>query len=215
MALEIMLSNGRGFCHDLRHDLESIFYVLIWVCSHMEGPETERSDPHSLPIREWCSMDVNLRKLGLIKLSHIADFEDSILGHFTPYWHDFKPYVRQMAEEFWPTTYQKPNNMTSESLLKILKAAIAAMPSESSGPDISVSQSGGGDLDAPVSRSYAVLDNKRNRQGQDVAVVSKRVKTRMRLMAVQDYGIWKESVMVSNSDAMYGSSTSTSFTRSL
>lgn len=217
MALEIMLSNGKEFYHDLRHDLESIFYVLIWLCSHMEGPETERSDPHSLPIREWCSMNVNLRKLGLIKLSHIADFEDSILGHFTPYWHDFKPYVRQMAEEFWPSTYQKPNNMTSKKMLKILKAAITVMkevPSESGGPDISVSQSESGDLDTSVSQSYAVLNSKRNRQGQDVAVVSKRMKTSKSHMAVQDFGIWKESVMVPNSDAMYGSAPSTSFTTS-
>jgi Fungal protein kinase len=208
MALEIMLKSGNKFSHDLRHDLESVFYVLIWVCSHMEGPETERSDPHSLPVREWCSMNVNLRKLGLIKLSHLADFEDSILRHFTPYWNDFKPYVRQLMDAFWPTTFQKSNSMTSEKMLEILKDAITNMKDAEE-------QFESGVVDTSVSQSYAVLNSKRNRQGQDVAVVSKRMKTSKSPMTVLDFGIWKESVMVPESDAMRGSLSSTSFTTSL
>ena len=223
MALEIMLSNGKKFCHDIRHDLESIFYVLIWVCSHMEGPEIERSDPHSLPVREWCTMNDNLRRLGLIKLSHIADFEDSILKHFTPYWKDFKPYARKLMDAFWPTSFQKPNSMTSKLMLEILEDAIANMKdseeqSERGGvitnmKDLEEQLESGG-VDTSVSRSYTILNSKRNRQGQDVVVVSKRMKTSRNTMLVQDYGIWKESVMVPDSDAMRSVS-STSFTTSL
>lgn len=168
----------------------------------------ERSDPHSLPIREWCTMNVNLRKLGLIKLSHIADFEDSILRHFTPYWNDFKPYVRQLAEVFWPTTYHKPNSMTSEKMLQILNDAIVNMKDAEE-------QFESGSVDTSVSRSYAVLNSKRNRQGQDVAVVTKRMKTSKNPTAVQDFGIWKESILVPDSDAMRGSVSSASFSTSL
>jgi hypothetical protein len=164
----------------------------------MEGPDMERSDPHSLPIREWCTMNANLRKLGLIKLSHIADFEDSILSHFTPYWKDFKPYVRQLVEAFWPTTYPKPNSMTSEKMLQILKDAIANMKDAEE-------QLESDSLDTPVSRSFEVLNSKRNRQGQDVALVNKRKKTSQNAMVVQDFGIWKESIMIPDSDAMRGS----------
>jgi hypothetical protein len=153
-------------------------------------------------------MNFDLRKLGLIKLSHIADFEDSILRHFTPYWDDFKPYMRQLMKEFWPTTFQKPNSMTSEKMLNILTNAIAHMK------DAEV-QSESGDLGKSVSRSYAVLNSKRNRQGQDIAVVSKQMKTGKSPITVQDFGIWKESVLISDSDAMRGSVLSSSFNRSL
>jgi hypothetical protein len=191
MALKIMLSNGKKICHDL----ESIFYVLIWVCSHMEGPETERSDPHSLeslPVREWCSMNVDLRTLGLIKLSHLAYFEDSILRHFTPYWNDFKPYLRQLKSAFWPTStmFPNPNNMTSEKMLAILREAIANVK------DVEVQYT-------LVSQSYSILNTKPYRQGQDVVAVSKRMKTAPGVsavskssMIVQDFGIWKESVIL-------------------
>jgi hypothetical protein len=207
MALEIMLSGGKKFCHGIHHDLESIFYVLIWVCSHMEGPEIECSDPHSLPIREWLNMNVSLRKLGLIKLSHLADFEDSILKYFTPYWNDFKPYAKQLLSAFFPTNYQK-SEITTERMLAILSEAVNNMENveaqdESGEP---------GDINNPpaISQSYAVLNSKRNRLGQDVAVVTKRMRTapgpgvsaasNKPMMAVQDFGIWKESLMVPYSE---------------
>jgi hypothetical protein len=203
MALEIMLKGGGTFVHDIRHDLESIFHVIIWVCCHMEGPEVERSDPFRLPVREWGNMSFKLHKLGLIKLSHFANFEDSILKHFTPYWHDFKPYIRQLKSAFWPESFEKPNCMTSERLLSILKDAAANVQ------DMGVQSGSSG---STVLQSYVLLNSKRSRQGQDIALVSKRPKIASVVPAagaggshthVQDLGIWEESVMVPNSDAVY------------
>jgi hypothetical protein len=199
MALEIMLKNGKTFYHDLRHDLESIFYVIIWVCCHMEGPEVERKDPYFLPVREWCNMNHSLRKLGLIKLSHLANFDDSILQHFPPYWHDFMPYMRQLKTAFWPESFETPNRITSEKMLSILKEASANVKDVGSQSDTTSST---------VLQSYVLLDSKRSRQGQDAALVSKRPKTASKVasaggsrMHVQDPGsIWMESVMIPNSD---------------
>jgi hypothetical protein len=196
MALEIMLRGGKNFRHQLHHDLESIFYVLIWVCCHMEGPEVERDDPYSLPIREWCNMNLKLAKIGLIKLSHLANFEDSILKHFTPYWQDFKPFMRELKSAFWPESFETPNSITSDVMLSILKKAAAS---------IHEVQSGGVDTTpAPVVQSYVLLNSKRSRQGQDTAMVSKRPRaavtgTSKGRMSVQDSGIWKESIMIEDS----------------
>jgi hypothetical protein len=142
-------------------------------------------------------MNLKLDSLGLLKLSHLANFDSSILKHFTPYWEDFKPYMRELKSAFWPTSFETANCITYDRMLSILKDAKAHVQ------EVDV-QSGG--LDAPVLQSYVLLNSKRSRQGQDVAVVSKRSKTftaasssRSR-MNVQDYGIWKESIMVPISD---------------
>jgi Fungal protein kinase len=72
MALEIMLMGGKTFCHSLNHDLESVFYVILWICTHMTGIESECEDLDHLDIRKWCGLEIGLRDLGLIKLLHIA-----------------------------------------------------------------------------------------------------------------------------------------------
>ena len=191
MALEIMLNGGKKFRHELRHDLESIFYVLVWVCCHMLGPEVERHDAHGLPIREWCNMGSNLRKLGLVKLSHIADSEDSLLGHFTTYWNDFKPFIRSLITAFWPNGFRNPNSITSEKMLMILREALSAVQETEVQCD---------DMNSPMLQSYVILNNKRHRQGQDVAIVSKRLRSGGRSSksqsVVQDFGVWKETIMV-------------------
>jgi hypothetical protein len=195
MALEIMLNDGKKFCHDIRHDLESVFYVLIWVCCHMDGPEMERSNPFLLPVREWCNMNFKLRKLGLIKLAHLANFEDSILKHFTPYWTDFKPFMRKLRSAFWPGSFEIPNSITSEEMLKILREAANEVK------DKEVQSS----LDSPVLQNYALLNSKRNRQGQDAAVVSKRPKTASVVASAggsRMQEIWKESISLPISDTV-------------
>jgi hypothetical protein len=203
MSLEIMLKGGNSFYHDIRHDLESIFYVLIWVCCHMEEPEVERSDPYSLPIREWSNMNLKLHALGLLKLSHLASFEISILNHFTPYWDDFKPFMRDLKSAFWPSgeSFERPNRITCETMLSILRDAAAKVQ------EMGVQPVQSGSSGPTVAQSFVLLNSKRSRQGQNVAAVSKRPRTTSVVASaggsqthVQDSGYWKESVMVSNSD---------------
>jgi Fungal protein kinase len=85
MAIEIMLKSGQLFCHDLHHDLESVLYVIIWVCTHMNGVESECQDLDDL--------DVGLRQLGLVKLSHMAAAKLTILTQFAEYWVIMKPFI--------------------------------------------------------------------------------------------------------------------------
>jgi hypothetical protein len=44
MAIEILLERDKTFHHHLRNDLESVLFVIVWICSHMEGPGVERKD---------------------------------------------------------------------------------------------------------------------------------------------------------------------------
>ncbi|KAF8806948.1 hypothetical protein BYT27DRAFT_7013302, partial [Phlegmacium glaucopus] len=88
------------FCHELRHDLESILYVILWICTSMDGPgiECRVVDPRfmDLPLHMWFDKDANIQNLGYLKLGHIFDAERAILNNFPPFWNSFKPFVRQL-----------------------------------------------------------------------------------------------------------------------
>ena len=124
MAIEILLEKGRTFHHCLRHDLESLFFVIIWICSHMEGPEVERKDAANLVIRKWSNLESSLKDLGHIKLAHIDDMVRTILPEITSYWEDFKPFIWELKQAFFPVRSADPNCITPEKMTEILKRAL-------------------------------------------------------------------------------------------
>jgi hypothetical protein len=123
MAIEILLEKGKTFCHHLRHDLESVLFVIIWICSHMEGPEVERKDVAGLAVRKWSNMELGLRDLGHIKLAHIEDAKRTLLPEFTSYWEDFKPFVLKLIRAFFPARASEPNCIDPDTMVSILEEA--------------------------------------------------------------------------------------------
>ena len=137
MAIEILLEKGRTFHHCLRHDLESLFFVIIWICSHMEGPEVERKDAANLVIRKWSNLESSLKDLGHIKLAHIDDMVRTILPEITSYWEDFKPFIWELKQAFFPVRSADPNCITPEKMTEILKRALDTVQECSlSGPSV-------------------------------------------------------------------------------
>src|SRR5271168_2561023 len=129
MALEIMLKSGENVRHELRHDLESLLYVVFWLCNYMIAPGVERElvDKNTPYIRGWCNMALSLQGLGHLKLAHIVDAERTILAEFTPYWEDFKPFAKRLLAEFFPVSAANPNKITSAKMLEILNEALSAV----------------------------------------------------------------------------------------
>ena len=172
MALEIMLQSGKDFSHELRHDLESLLYVIFWVCNHITAAGIERDlvDGNIPHIRGWCNMAFTLQELGHQKLSHVVDAERIILAEFTPYWEDFKPFARRLLAAFFPVSAAHQNNITSGKMLEILEEALSAVKEpESYGSRRSEARS--------VLQVYATLAGiKRDQPGESVVLVSKRVK---------------------------------------
>jgi hypothetical protein len=137
MAIEILLQRGRTFHHCLRHDLESLYFVIIWICSHMEGPEVERKKTADLAIRKWSDMEAPLKHLGHVKLAHIDDMKDTILPEITSYWEDFKPFIWELKNAFFPVRSADPNCISSEKMREILERALNSVQERPlSGPSV-------------------------------------------------------------------------------
>ena len=108
--MEILLY---GTPHRVVHDLESVFYVLLFICTHLKGPQNDISDPplfgnnndelkHPSPMREWLQQ-TSFSVLGHLKYSHMAHhFELLILPHISPYFNPLKPHLRRLWHALHP-----------------------------------------------------------------------------------------------------------------
>lgn len=190
MALEIMLNEGKLFCHDLRHDLESVLYVIIWVCTHMTGVESERKDLNNLHIREWCGLEEGLTKLGFTKLAHLAAAKISILPQVTAYWDAMKPFIQELINKFFPLGPAEPNTIVPAQMLPILlQAKQAILQLELPAADCTPQ-----DVNEVSPLNYATLSvGKRYRLGQEVAMVPKK-RARCSEREVGAMLVWEDSV---------------------
>ncbi|KAF7856270.1 hypothetical protein EAF04_009798 [Stromatinia cepivora] len=90
----------RGEQHSFMHDLESIFWVLFWICIHYDGPNRGRVVQE---FDKWNYMD--MKELGIVKLGTIAMeavFMDTITDNFTSYFEPLIPWVNRLRKVVFP-----------------------------------------------------------------------------------------------------------------
>lgn len=142
MAIDLMLHRDepdkpQAFHHELRHDLESILYVILWICTSMDGPGIERRvvDPRfmDLPLHMWFDKDANIQNLGYLKLGHIVDAERAIFSNFPPFWNPLKPFIKQLLTAFFPIHPIAGSNITPQKMIEILKNAAQHVGKDSPG----------------------------------------------------------------------------------
>ena len=107
MAVQI-LQAGAKTPHRSTHDLESIFYMLVWICTMYMGPRDQERVFQRLehtPLLSWCQHSTGgLSGIGDVKLGHCSTqepFIDRILNNFTAYFDDLKPCCLQLRELFF------------------------------------------------------------------------------------------------------------------
>ena len=99
MAIEVL----QGIDHTYRHDLESFFYVLIWLCARRGWDlyENPRGRPKESVLTQWYSgsfKDIARSKLGDM---HVDGFED-ILDEFPTTFDSVKPLCRKIRGILFP-----------------------------------------------------------------------------------------------------------------
>jgi hypothetical protein len=127
MAIEALMRFHGVFIHKPRHDLESILYIIIYLCTYMEGPAAIKSaaaTPTSLHLNRWFTTD-DLKGIGVLKMGNITSADYTIICDFTPYWADFVPFIREMISACFnsPSQPAEPNSLTYTTMLDILKRA--------------------------------------------------------------------------------------------
>ena len=132
MAIEALLAINQTFVHKPQHDLESILYIILYICTFVRGPGLPPAlSQHvfdiahclSPPIRTWFSNDTDIRKMGYLKLAHLECYDIAILPYFAPYWHDFAPFAKDLIIACFPVKARLPNDFQYNQVLQILKAA--------------------------------------------------------------------------------------------
>ncbi|KAH8115436.1 hypothetical protein DFH11DRAFT_1507757, partial [Phellopilus nigrolimitatus] len=103
-------SNKTPIMHDYYHDLESVFYMLCWLCIAQAGPNskdrqsTEPFDYESSAIGRWAAggqdkphyPDAAYVKHGMMAMAD--SFEEEVLGDFHNYFEVLKEYVARLRE---------------------------------------------------------------------------------------------------------------------
>ena len=110
MAIEILFE-GIKVPHHVTHDLESLFYMLVWICTMYKGPWNQErvfQKGEHLPLFLW--YDNTLGRLDInadTKSRHcgtLAMFTMRILNHFTPYFDDLK----ECCQSLWSLFFSEP-----------------------------------------------------------------------------------------------------------
>ncbi|KDR73910.1 hypothetical protein GALMADRAFT_35750, partial [Galerina marginata CBS 339.88] len=105
MAIETLW----GEKHLPRHDLQSFFYVLLWICWNYAGPnnaERQNIDLMENQAKHWiCGDGLDFENIGNAKAQQMtadrAVFRRSTLGMFAPYFEDLKDCVMKLRDKLF------------------------------------------------------------------------------------------------------------------
>ena len=132
MAVELLL-DGKKVTHRPSHDLESLFYVLIYICTNLGGPGTPRSldellEFTSLPIAAWFIPETSFEGLATSKLGVAHAFERRIVDRFSPYFTDIKPCVMELFRAMYPNGPQIKSALTHDRMIDIFSETLKTLP---------------------------------------------------------------------------------------
>jgi serine/threonine protein kinase len=133
MAIELLVKKSM-IRHATYHDLESLFFVLIYICTNLSGPGNIRTREElqvhsSIPLSVWYKASSSLREVGILKSGALCDIETNILKSFAPYFEDFKPYITKLFKTIYshPGT---PKPVTHDEVIKIFTEMLDILPHE-------------------------------------------------------------------------------------
>ena len=132
MAAELLLK-GNKVTHRPAHDLESLFYVLTFICTNLTGPNTpclldELLNFSSLPMAAWFAPDTSFEGLATSKLDIAHAFESHIVDRFSPYFTDIKPCVMELFKALYPDGPQITSSLTHDRMIEIFTATLEKLP---------------------------------------------------------------------------------------
>lgn len=117
------------FSHQPKHDLESLFHVILTICTYVTGPCTLRTPipaEKSVCLNEWWAVS-DRHRLARTKAGILSAFDDYVLNRLPPYWGDFQDILKDLHSAIWPkecSVLKQPNVATHDRFLSILLRAM-------------------------------------------------------------------------------------------
>jgi hypothetical protein len=141
MSTELLLSQIPVF-HKPSHDLESVFFIFVYLCTNLGGPNVPRSATElqilkTLPMASWFNAASSMERLGSDKMASMLLFEQRILPYFAGYFEDLKPCARQLYNTFYPNSdvlIQHRVNISHDEIIRIFNETLETLPPAPSGP---------------------------------------------------------------------------------
>jgi hypothetical protein len=101
------------------HDLESIFYVLIYAITIFKGPDRTRKIEDydalsSIPVLEWFEMEYSFRHMARLRIGHLCDFNNAILNKMDGYFQPLFPFLRKLVHAFFPDHHSTANDYNNK-----------------------------------------------------------------------------------------------------
>jgi hypothetical protein len=139
MSMEIL--RKEVVLHKATHDLESIFYVLLFFCLKYKGPGLARQKEDIVALTSYCIgqwfQPFSFDLLALKKRDHLEDFHHHFIKKFNPYFADLGDYVSQLWDILFPPEITGKGrelrdlfncDATHEAMIEVLQAAYDMLP---------------------------------------------------------------------------------------
>ncbi|KAI6025139.1 hypothetical protein BKA83DRAFT_4006779, partial [Pisolithus microcarpus] len=103
MALTLLreyFSNMNQFTHMQAHDLESLIYVLVWVCILYQAPGEIHMDCtiNETCLKTWVSVK-SLQDIATLRDVKLGQLQSkSVVEDFTPYFQPLKPFMEKLYD---------------------------------------------------------------------------------------------------------------------
>lgn len=159
MAIKLLISQN-SVIHKPCHDLESIFFVFIYLCTNLNGPGSPRPlcelrELQSLPIASWFNPTFSIEQLGADKISALMLIKQCILPFFSEYFNDLKPCALKLFNAIYPTlsSLLRPQDVCHDDIIQIFNDTLKELPAEPTEPTTSSSSA------RPQKRSLGMHNN--------------------------------------------------------
>lgn len=139
MAISLLMKGAEGVIHEARHDLESLFYVIIYCATMLKGPhqcwrvEDDFKSYTSVPLKDWFGlqgMERSYAHMGRVKMGHLEDFEGSIVGKMDKYFSPLFLGIQTLRDVAFPRAKDTYVNaqLDWKKMTDILNKILAGLP---------------------------------------------------------------------------------------
>ena len=144
MSIEVLHNAGnKEIKQRPTHDLESIFYVLLYICTLYKGPDdlkrsaADLEEMSSVAINDWFVMQKRFRDLADKKKGQLSQFETRFLRRFPPYFYDLCICLSHLWDVLFPSPTGEADDpkrdlslcvATHEGMLEVLHVIYNELP---------------------------------------------------------------------------------------